>query len=99
MPQRHSSAQVIEFASGRDDIPVYGGAERTAGVRMTKTLLIAVVEDDLLFRDSMKSLMKSLGYTVEAFPSAADFLASPHLIETAFLIAYLHMPSINRVEV
>jgi len=65
---------------------------------MTKTLLIAVVEDDWLFRDSMKSLMKSLGYTVEAFPSAADFLASPHLIETACLIADVHMPAMTGIE-
>ncbi len=60
--------------------------------------LIAVVEDDWLFRDSMRSLMKSLGYTVEAFSSAADFLASPHLIETACLIADVHMPAMTGVE-
>jgi len=50
--------------------------------RMREALLISVVEDDWFFRDSMRSLLKSLGYTVEAFSSAADFLASPHLIET-----------------
>ena len=42
--------------------------------------------------------MKSLGYTVEAFSSAADFLASPHLIETACLIADVHMPAMTGVE-
>jgi FixJ family two-component response regulator len=42
--------------------------------------------------------MKSLGYTVEAFSSAADFLASPHLIETACLIADVHMPAMGGVE-
>jgi FixJ family two-component response regulator len=66
--------------------------------RMPKALLIAVVEDDWFFRDSMGSLMKSLGYTVEAFSSAADFLASPHLIETACLIADIHMPAMTGVE-
>ena len=35
--------------------------------------------------------MKSLGYTVEVFQSAADFLASPRLGETACLIADVHM--------
>ena len=55
--------------------------------QMSKAPLIAVIEDDFLFRDSMRSLMKSLGYTVEAFSSAADFLASSHLTETACLIA------------
>jgi FixJ family two-component response regulator len=65
---------------------------------MPKALTIAVVEDDWFFRDSMRSLMKSLGYTVEAFSSAADFLASPHLIETACLIADVHMPAMTGVE-
>ncbi|HLQ76354.1 MAG TPA: response regulator [Terriglobia bacterium] len=65
---------------------------------MPKALLIAVVEDDWFFRDSMRSLMKSLGYTVEAFSSAADFLASPHLIETACLIADVQMPAMTGIE-
>jgi FixJ family two-component response regulator len=65
---------------------------------MSKALLIAVVEDDWLSLDSMRSLMKSLGYMVEAFSSPADFLASPHLIETACLIADVHMPAMSGVE-
>ncbi len=39
--------------------------------------------------------MRSLGYTVEAFPSATDFLASPRLGETACLIADVNMPGMN----
>ena len=42
--------------------------------------------------------MRSLGYTVEAFPSAADFLASPHVAETACLIADVHMPAMTGIE-
>jgi FixJ family two-component response regulator len=64
---------------------------------MPKTL-IAIVEDDWFFRDSMKSLMKSLRYTVEVFSSPADFLASPHLLETACLIADVQMPAMTGVE-
>jgi FixJ family two-component response regulator len=60
-----------------------------------KKLLVSVVEDDRFFRDSMGRLMRSLGYTVEAFPSAADFLASPRLAETACLIADVHMPAMT----
>ena len=59
---------------------------------MPKASLISVVEDDRFFRESMSRLMRSLGYKVEAFPTAADFLASPHLAETACLIADVHMP-------
>jgi FixJ family two-component response regulator len=65
---------------------------------MPKALLIAVVDDDRFFRDSMRSLMKSLGYTVEAFSSAVDFLASPHLTETACVIADVQMPAMTGVE-
>jgi FixJ family two-component response regulator len=60
--------------------------------------LISVVEDDRFFRDSMGRLMRSLGFTVEAFPSAAEFLASPRLAETACLIADVHMPAMSGIE-
>jgi FixJ family two-component response regulator len=65
---------------------------------MPKASLISLVEDDRLFRESMGRLMRSLGYSVEAFPSAADFLASPRLAETACLIADVHMPAMTGVE-
>ena len=65
---------------------------------MQKTSLVSVVEDDQFFRESMRRLMRSLGYSVEAFSSPADFLASPHLIETACLIADVHMPAMTGVE-
>jgi FixJ family two-component response regulator len=60
--------------------------------------LVSVVEDDLFFRESMRRLMRSLGFPVEAFGSAADFLASPRLGETACLIADIHMPAMTGVE-
>jgi FixJ family two-component response regulator len=65
---------------------------------MPKASLVSVVEDDRFFRESMKRLMRSLGYRVEAFPTAADFLASPRLAETACLIADVHMPAMTGVE-
>ena len=63
-----------------------------------KKQLVSVVEDDRFFRESMGRLMRSLGYTVQAFPSAADFLASPRLNETACLIADVHMPGMTGIE-
>jgi FixJ family two-component response regulator len=65
---------------------------------MTKKLLVSVVEDDRFFRESMRRLMRSLGYAAEAFASAADFLASPRLGETACLIADVHMPAMTGIE-
>jgi FixJ family two-component response regulator len=60
--------------------------------------LVSVVEDDRFFRESMGRLMRSLGYTVESFPSAADFLASPRLADTTCLIADVHMPAMTGIE-
>jgi FixJ family two-component response regulator len=65
---------------------------------MKKSNLISIVEDDQPFRESMRKLMTVLGYTVESFPSAAHFLASPHLAETACLVADVHMPGITGLE-
>jgi FixJ family two-component response regulator len=60
--------------------------------------LISVVEDDQPFRESMRKLMTSLGFTVEAFPSAADFLASPLLTATACLVSDVQMPGMTGIE-
>jgi FixJ family two-component response regulator len=65
---------------------------------MSRPSLVSVVEDDRFFRESMKRLMRSRGYTVEVFPSAADFLGSSHLAETACLIADVHMPAMTGLE-
>jgi len=65
---------------------------------MANDALISVVEDDEPFRQSMQKLMTALGYSVEAFPSAANFLASPRLAETACLVADVQMPGMTGVE-
>jgi FixJ family two-component response regulator len=65
---------------------------------MPKGQLVSVVEDDRFFRESMRRLMRSLGFAVEAFSSVADFLASLRLVETACLIADVHMPAMSGVE-
>ena len=63
-----------------------------------KKPLVSVVEDDRSFRESMRRLIRSLGYGVEAFASAADFLASPRFAETDCLIADVHMPVMTGIE-
>jgi FixJ family two-component response regulator len=42
--------------------------------------------------------MRSLGYNVEAFSSAANFLASARLVETTCLVADVHMPAMTGIE-
>jgi len=63
-----------------------------------KKILVSIVEDDRFFRESMCRLMRSLGYTVEIFASASEFLASPRLAETACLIADIHMPEMTGLQ-
>ena len=63
-----------------------------------KASLVSIVEDDRFFRESMRRLMRSLGYRVEVFPSAAAFLNSPRLARTAVLIADIYMPVMTGLE-
>jgi FixJ family two-component response regulator len=63
-----------------------------------KQFVISIVDDDQPFRDSMRRLLRSLGYTVATFPSAAEFLASPRLATTDCLVADVHMPAMTGVE-
>ena len=65
---------------------------------MPKALQIAIVDDDEVFRDSMRLLMRSMGYGVEAFSSAADFLACRRLDEITCLIADIHMPAMTGLQ-
>jgi FixJ family two-component response regulator len=46
----------------------------------------------------MVKLLTALGYTVEAFASAADFLASPLLAKTACLVTDVQMPGMTGVQ-
>ena len=63
-----------------------------------KKILVSVVDDDRFCRESMCRLLRSLGYTADFFSSAAEFLASPLLAETACLIADVQMPAMTGLE-
>lgn len=65
---------------------------------MPEPSLISIVDDDESFRDSMRRLLRSHGYTVAVFPSAAEFLASAQLQATACLVADVHMPAMTGAE-
>ncbi|WFU30845.1 response regulator [Bradyrhizobium brasilense] len=65
---------------------------------MLNRTVISIVDDDQPYRESMRKLIMFLGYIVEAFPSAADFLASPVLAETACLVTDVSMPGMTGLE-
>src|SRR5580658_5776253 len=71
--------------------------DRAPGGCMPRAL-VSVVEDDQYFRDSMRRLMRSLGYRVEAFSSAADFLAAARHVETSCLICDVQMPGMSGID-
>jgi FixJ family two-component response regulator len=79
-------------------VRVYCRARKLPNSMMTKPTLISIVEDDQLFRESMTKLLTSFGYAVEAFHSAADFLASPLLPATACLVSDVQMPGMSGLE-
>ncbi len=58
---------------------------------------VAVVDDDLAVRDSLRLLLEVVGYTVEIFASAAEFLRA-NVRHFACLILDHHMPNMTGLE-
>jgi FixJ family two-component response regulator len=65
---------------------------------LSRQFLISIIDDDRPFRESLRRLMTALGYMVDVFPSAADFLTSSRFRETSCLIADVHMPAMTGLE-
>jgi FixJ family two-component response regulator len=65
---------------------------------VTAIPIISIVDDDGSVREAIESLMKSVGYIAEAFPSAGDFLTSGHLDDTGCLILDVQMPGMTGLE-
>jgi FixJ family two-component response regulator len=59
---------------------------------------ISVVDDDESVRVATCNLVRSLGYIVHPFASAAEFLQSRSLHETSCVIADVQMPVMTGVE-
>ena len=57
--------------------------------------LIAIVDDDEMFRRSIERLVKSSGYRTETFGSAEDFLDRGDLDQTACLILDMKLPGMT----
>ena len=60
--------------------------------------MIAIVDDDDVVREAMKSLMRSLGYNASTFGSAEEFLKSEQISNTSCLITDLHMPGLSGLD-
>ena len=62
---------------------------------MAKRPLVSVVDDDESVRESLPDLLRELGYSVRAFSSAEEFLASDCVGETRCLILDIAMPGMT----
>jgi len=60
--------------------------------------LVAVVDDDIAVRESLESLIKSVGLEVTVFASAEEFLSSCHPREADCLILDLRLPGMSGIE-
>jgi FixJ family two-component response regulator len=57
--------------------------------------LVSVVDDDESVRESLPDLLRELGFAVQAFASAEEFLASDCVGQTRCLILDIAMPGMS----
>lgn len=60
--------------------------------------LLAVVDDDIAVRESLESLIRSVGMAVSVFASAEEFLGSAQPNKLDCLILDLRMPGMSGIE-
>ena len=65
---------------------------------MPQVPLISIIDDDASVRVATNRLVRSLGYVAHTFASADGFLQSPHMNETACVIADVQMPGMSGIE-
>ena len=65
---------------------------------LTKTGIIAIVDDDEPLRQALGSVMKAAGFSARTFASAEDFLACDDCDDTACLILDVRLPGMSGIE-
>ena len=71
---------------------------RREGVRVSSPPLISVVDDDQAVRESLGSLIRSVGFGVKTFASAEEFLNSDHPRVPDCLVLDVRMQGMNGLE-
>ena len=62
---------------------------------MANGSLVSVVDDDESVRESLRDLLRELGFVARAFTSAEEFLASDYIGQTGCLILDVAMPGMS----
>jgi FixJ family two-component response regulator len=62
------------------------------------TTMVSIVDDDASLRRSVRNLLSSVGFRVQTFASAEEFLASPERVNTGCLVLDLRMAGMNGLD-
>jgi len=65
----------------------------------TERVLLSVVDDDEMLRESLPDLLREFGFSARAFSSGQEFLSSNDVGETRCLILDVAMPGMSGLEV
>jgi FixJ family two-component response regulator len=65
---------------------------------LSKLPLVAIVDDDASVRATTDSLVRSLGYAVDTFGSAEEFLRSKRVDDFLCVVADVQMPGMSGVD-
>jgi FixJ family two-component response regulator len=65
----------------------------------TEPVLLSVVDDDEMLRESLPELLREFGFSARAFSSGQEFLSSNYVDETRCLILDVAMPGMSGLEV
>ncbi|WP_246738505.1 response regulator transcription factor [Bradyrhizobium sp. CCBAU 051011] len=60
--------------------------------------IISIIDDDGSVRAATHNLVRSLGYVVNTFASAEEFLRSPRLNDTSCVITDIRMPAMSGLD-
>jgi FixJ family two-component response regulator len=60
--------------------------------------IISLIDDDEAVREATGHLIQSIGYAVETYASATEYLYSGRVSDTACLIADVQMPGMSGIE-
>lgn len=68
------------------------------GKSATEGLLLSVVDDDEMLRESLPDLLREFGFAARAFSSGHEFLSSDYVDETRCLILDVAMPGMSGLD-
>ena len=70
-------------------------ASAGAAVKKSTRARISIVDDDASIREALKSLMRSVNFSVDTFESAEEFLSSERVNDTQCLILDVYLPGMS----